>query len=166
MAKPVSKKEISTTPETLYLVTMVYGYEISVGRCLKIKTMLVRVKEYMSKNFATCNSLCNLEELYTAFIEKHPNINNVFSNFCSLISKWCVLAGSKMVHCACICGAHQNVVLLVDAMDWNLTYKDLIKKIIYKPESNKCIMHRCESCPGTATLREFLDQELNEHEDD
>ena len=127
LAKPVPKKEISTTPETLYLVTMVYGYEISVGRCLKIKTMLVRVKEYMSKNFATCNSLCNLEELYTAFIEKHPNINNVFSNFCSLISKWCVLAGSKMVHCACICGAHQNVVLLVDAMDWNLTYKDLIK---------------------------------------
>ena len=27
-------------------------------------------------------------------------------------------------------------------------------------------MHRCESCPGTATLKEFLDQELNEHEDD
>ena len=59
-----------------------------------------------------------------------------------------------------------NVMLLVDAMDWNLTYKDLIKKIIYNPESNKCIMHWCESCPGTATLREFLDQELNEHEDD
>ena len=27
-------------------------------------------------------------------------------------------------------------------------------------------MHRCESCPGTATLKEFLDQELNEHDDD
>ena len=27
-------------------------------------------------------------------------------------------------------------------------------------------MHWCESCPGTATLKEFLDQELNEHEDD
>ena len=161
LAKPVPKREISTTPETLYLVTMVYGYEISVGRCLKIRTMLVRVKEYMSKNFATCNSLCNLEELYTAFIEKHPNINNVFSNFCSLISKWCVLAGSKMVHCACICGAHQNVVLLVDAMDWNLTYKDLIKKIVCDPESNKYIMHLCESCLDTATLKEFLDQELN-----
>ena len=61
---------------------------------------------------------------------------------------------------------HQNVVLLVDAMDWDLTYKDLIKKIVCNTESNKCIMHRCESCPGTATLKEFLDQELNEHEDD
>ena len=27
-------------------------------------------------------------------------------------------------------------------------------------------MHRCESCPGTATLKEFLDQELNKREDD
>ena len=51
-------------------------------------------------------------------------------------------------------------------MDWDLTYKDLIKKIVCNTESNKCIMHRCESCPGTATLQEFLDQELNKHEDD
>ena len=57
-------------------------------------------------------------------------------------------------------------MLLVNAMDWDLTYKDLIKKIVYDPESNKCIMYPCESCPGTATLKEFLDQELNEHEDD
>ena len=27
-------------------------------------------------------------------------------------------------------------------------------------------MHQRESCPSTATLKEFLDQELNEHEDD
>ena len=27
-------------------------------------------------------------------------------------------------------------------------------------------MRRCESCSGTATLKEFLDQELSEHEDD
>ena len=26
-------------------------------------------------------------------------------------------------------------------------------------------MHRFECCPGTATLKKFLDQELNEHED-
>ena len=50
-------------------------------------------------------------------------------------------------------------------MDWELTYKDLIKKIVYNPGSNKCIMHQCKICPGTATLKEFLDQELNEHED-
>ena len=71
-----------------------------------------------------------------------------------------------MTHSVCVCSAHQNVALLVDAMDWDLTYKDLNKKIVCDTKSNKCVMHRCESCPDTATLKEFLDQELNEHEDD
>ena len=133
---------------------------ISVGRCLKSKV----VKEYIKKHFANCKSLCNLQELYTAFKEKHPNVNIGFSKFCALRPKWCVLAGSKMTQSVCVCSAHQNVVLLVDAMHWDLTYKDLIKKIICNTESNKCIMHRFESCPGTATLKKFLDQELNEHE--
>ena len=49
-------------------------------------------------------------------------------------------------------------------MDWDLRYKHLIKKIVYK--CNKCIMHRYECCRGTATLKDFLDQELIKHEDD
>ena len=57
-------------------------------------------------------------------------------------------------------------MLLVDAMDWDLTYRDLIKRIVYNPDSNKYIMQWCEFCPGTATLKKFLDQELNELEDD
>ena len=76
------------------------------------------------------------------------------------------LAGSKITHCVCVSRTHQNVMLLADAMEWDLIYKDLIKKTVYNPESNKCIMHRCKSCPSTVTLKEFLVQELNEHEDD
>ena len=71
-----------------------------------------------------------------------------------------------MTHSVCVCSAHQNVVLLVDAMDWDLTYKGLIKKIIFNTGSKKWIVHQCESCPGTATLKEFFNQELNEDEDD
>ena len=129
----------------------------SVGRCLKRKNLLVRVKEYIIKNFSTFKSLCNVQELYTAFKEKHPNINIGFSKFCALRHKYCVLADSRMNHSVCVCSAHQNAVLLVDAMDWDLTYKDLIKNIVCKAESNKWIMYWCESCPGTATPKEFLD---------
>ena len=95
-----------------------------------------------------------MQELYTAFKEKHLKVNIEFSKLC------------EMTLFVCVCSAHQNVVLLVDVTDWDLTYKDLIKKIVYNPDSNKCIMHQCESCPGTATLKDFLDQELNEHKDD
>ena len=94
------------------------------------------------KNFATCKSLCNLQKLYTAFKEKYSNINIGFRTFCALRPKWCVLAGSKMTHSICVCSTHQNALLLVDAMEWDLTYKDLIKKIVCNIESNKFVMHQ------------------------
>ena len=52
-----------------------------------------------------CNlqSFCNLQELYTAFKEKHPNVNIGFSKFCAMRPKWCVLAGSKMTQSVCLC---------------------------------------------------------------
>ena len=58
LAKPAPKKRKNTT-ETLHLVTFM-KMTISVSRCLKRKTILVWVREYINKNFATCNSLCNL----------------------------------------------------------------------------------------------------------
>ena len=93
---------------------------ISVVRSLERKTMLVWVKEYINKNFETCKSLWNSHELYTAFKEKHSNVNIGLSKFCALRPKWCVLAVSKMTHSVCVFSAHQNVVLIVDAMDWKL----------------------------------------------
>ena len=127
---------------------------IAVGRCLKRKIMLVWAKQYINKNFASCKSLCSLQVLYAAFKENDPNVNIGFWNF------------SKITQSVSVCSTHQNVVLLVDAMDWDLTYKYPIKKIFYNPEDNKYIMYRCESRPGTATPKDFLNQELSEHEDD
>ena len=166
MAKPAPKKENTITTETLHLVTSVYEDDNFSRKVPEKKDYVSVNKGVHNQNFATCKSLCNLQELYTAFKEKHPNVNIGFSKFCALRPKWCVLAGSKIVHSVCVCSVHQNVMLLVDATDWDLTYKDLIKKIVCNTESNKCIMHWCESCPGTATLKEFLDQVLNEYEDD
>ena len=103
---------------------------VLVGRCLKGKV----VKKHINKNFATYESLCNLQELYTAFKEKHLNVNIGFSKFCALRPKWRVLDGSKMTHSVCICSAHQNVVLLVDAMVGDVTYKDLIKLTLSCPK--------------------------------
>ena len=137
--------------------------KISVGRYLKRKTMSVWVKEYINKNFATCKGLCDLQELYTAFKEKQPNVNIEFSKFCTFRPKWCVLAGSKITHSVCVCSSRQNVLLLA-GWDWDLTYKDLIKKTVCNPKSKKHMMNRCESCSGTAIPKKFLDQKLNELE--
>ena len=100
--------------------------------------------------------LCNLQELYTAFKEKHPNVNIEFWKFCALRTKWCVLPGSKMTHSVYVCSAHQNVVSLVDLMCWDLRYKYLIKNIVYNPESNKCIMYQVNSVLALQLWRKFL----------
>ena len=64
--------------------------------------------------------LYNLQEFYTAFKEKHSNVNIGLSKLCVLMPKWYVLAGSKMTHSVCVWSVHQDIVLLVDAMDWDL----------------------------------------------
>ena len=56
---------------------------ISVGRGVKSKV----VKKYINKNFATCKSLYNLRELYTAYKEKHSDVNIGFLKFCTLRPK-------------------------------------------------------------------------------
>ena len=105
--------------------------------------------------------LCNLSGLYSAFRDKYPNIKIRLSKFCTPIPKWCVLAWSSGTHSFCVCSTHQNAVLLVDAIDWECTYKYPIKKVVCDPDSKLCMMHHCESCPGSAALKKFLDDELS-----
>ena len=75
----------------------------------------------------------------------------------TLRPKWCALAGSSGTHSVCICSTHQNVVLLFEKIDWE---KDLIKKVVCGADNKVCMMHRCESCPGSAVLKKFLDDEV------
>ena len=78
----------------------------------------------LAKVLVTCKN-------YKLLSKKNTQMKNIgFSRFCALRSKWCVLAGSVMNHSVFVCSAHQNFVSLVDAMDWELTYKDLFKKIV------------------------------------
>ena len=121
------KEKLSSMKHFIWLKTFI-KITISnfIGRWLKRKTMLVWVKECINKNFASCKGLCNLRELYTAFKEKHPNLNIGMSKFRALRTIWYVLVDSKMTQSVCVCSTHQNVVLLVGAMDWDLIYKDLI----------------------------------------
>ena len=65
--------------------------------------------------------LCILREMHAAFKEKYPNVKLGFSKFCTFWPKWCVLAGSSGTHSVCVCSTHQNAILLVDAINWDIT---------------------------------------------
>ena len=70
------------TNETTHLVTNVYEDD-NFSRQVPGKKIYVSVSKGVPKQ-KLCNlkkSLCNLQELYTAFKEKHPNVDISFSKF-------------------------------------------------------------------------------------
>ena len=159
LSKLAPKKGKKISQETIDLVQAFYqDDEFSRQLPGKKDCVSIRKKEYKQKRLV----LCNLHELYVAFKEKYQDIKIGFSKFCSLRPKWCVIAGSTGTHSVCVCSIHQNAVLLVDAIDWDVSYKDLIQKVVCDPLNKECMMHRCSNCPGTAALLDFLDEELRE----
>ena len=100
--------------------------------------------------------------MYVAFKEKYPNVKLGFSKFCTFRPKWCVLAGSSGTHSLCVCSIQQNAVPLVDAINWDIIYKNLISKIVCDSTRKECMMHRCESYQGRADLKQFFDEQLSD----
>ena len=96
LAKPAPKKRKKTiATEKLRLITNFYD-DGSFSRYVPEKKDYISASKGVDKQrFATCKSLCNLQELFTAFKEKHSNVNIAFSKLCTLRPKWCVLTGSK-----------------------------------------------------------------------
>ena len=86
--------------------------------------------------------LCNLREIYAAFKEKYPIAKLGFSKFCQFRPKWCALAGSSGTHSVEVSSIHQNAILLVDAINWYITYEDLISKKVCDSTRIECVMHQ------------------------
>ena len=82
LGKPAPKIGKTNTTETLHLLPNVYEDD-NFSRKAPEKKGYVSVKEYINKNIATCKSLSNSQKLFTAFKEKHPDVNIGFSKFCA-----------------------------------------------------------------------------------
>ena len=104
--------------------------------------------------------LCNLHELFVAFKGRNPYVKIIFSKVSTLRPKWCVMQVYRGTHSVCVCTTHQNTILLVDALNWEVTYKELVTKVVCDLSNGKCMMHRCNNCPGTNALRKLLEQEF------
>ena len=110
--------------------------------------------------------MSNLREIYASFKEKYSDDKIGFSKFCSLRPKWCVGAGGSGTHAVCVCTHHQNTILLLNAVNWDITYKDLIEKIVCDSSSNECMVHRCANCPGSDEVKRFIVEELHDFDDE
>ena len=159
LAKPAQKQGKVISQNTIDLVLSMYeDDEFSCQMPGKKDYVSIAKGVHKQKHLV----LCTLREMYAAFKEKYPNVKLGFSKFCTFRPKCCVLAGSSGTHSACLCSIHQNTILLVDAINWDITYKDLISKIVCDSTKKECMMNQCEYCPGRAGLNRFLDEQLSD----
>ena len=140
LAQPSQKKGEAMSQETTDFVHALYEDD-EYSRQLPGKKDYVSIQKGLHKQKWLV--LCNLHELFVAFKERNPDVKIGFSKFCTLRPKWCVIAGSSGTHSVCVCTTHQ------DALNWEVTYKDLINKVVCDPSNRECMMHRCTNCPGT-----------------
>ena len=157
LATPLPKKGKTLLQENVDLIIDFYKSDENSRKTLGKKDYIsIKKNQHEQKRLV----LCNLHELYVAFKEQNPDVNADFSQFCSLPPKPCVIAGKSGTHSVCVRAIHENAVLLVDVFHWDLTYKDLISKIVCDSTYRECMMHNYENCPGKEALGTFLNEEL------
>lgn len=116
--------------------------------------------------------LLGLKELHVLYKEHNPRNPVSFSLFAKLRPKNCILPGKSGTHSTCVCVIHQNVKLLLEAVDLkSLTagkdfelhdYKDCIKMIVCKNPGESCFLNMCQRCPGVNQLHTYLSEILSE----
>ena len=106
--------------------------------------------------------LCNLKELYSAYISHYPQNKTGFSKFASFCSKWYILAGPKGTHSVCVCTVHQDLKLMLSAIGLDSKYHDLIEMIVCNRDARVCMVHRCEKCPGIGAVEQYLKNQIQQ----
>ena len=160
LAQTSQKNSKAMAQETIDLVYAFYEDDEN-SRQLTRKIDYARIQKGVHKQKRLV--LCNLHELFVAFNERNPDVKIRFSKFCTLHHKWCVIAGSSGTHSVCVCTTHQNTILLVDTLNQEVTYKDLVNKVVCDPSNRECMMH---CCPGPNTLHKFLKEKLSDIDPD
>ncbi|XP_043462733.1 uncharacterized protein LOC122498838 isoform X1 [Leptopilina heterotoma] len=110
--------------------------------------------------------LVNLSELYSKFKQENENVKIGFSRFAQLRPRHCVLAGRSGTHTVCVCVYHENVKLMLDAINIekimelsNLKlkdYHDCLKVLMCSEVTTECNFNECSNCPGVEILKKHL----------
>ena len=85
---------------------------------------------------------------------RHPTVKICLSKFSQLIPQNCILAGASGTHTVCVCVHHENVKLMLDAVDLkeptreNLsplkTYDDAMNRIMCSVPTSECYLNESQ----------------------
>jgi len=107
--------------------------------------------------------LTNLNELYALFRQNYTKAKIGLSKLCQLRPKECITVVARGTHSVCICTIHENVKLMLSTLpaESNVTYHELMDKLVCNLESRDCMLHRCSSFPKKDGLMLYLQQLCN-----
>lgn len=82
--------------------------------------------------------LCTVGEVYQFSKDSHPDCPVGYSKFASLRPIHCILPGASGSHTICVCVIHQNVKLLLNALNLEAldnsgvgwSYKEILKRMV------------------------------------
>lgn len=158
---PERKKRIGIPQETKETVIAFYESE-EISRLLPGKKDVVTIrlpdKTKMKKQKRLL--LSNISEIHVQFKKENPNKKIGFSTFALLRPKWCIPVGAAGTHNVCVCTYHQNVKLMLVAMNSSHNYKQIIEMCVCDVKRYDCMMGHCDNCPDPSVLKSFLRCEL------
>ena len=101
--------------------------------------------------------LTTLKEAYASYKIENPVDKLSLSKFCDLQPPEVKLI-QEIPHSSCLCIYHENVRLLLIALNRNdskfpMGFRGCIDKIVCNQENVSCILGKCTSCPTIATLK-------------
>jgi hypothetical protein len=159
------KKGVGVSEETIQKVQQFFENDANSRMCPGKKDctkVIVNGNKIVKQK---CLVLSNLNELYVAFKNAHPECKVGRSKFCELRPKWCVLAGSSGTHSVCVCLYHQNIKLMIGGAKLNIDYKELLDLLVCDINNYNCMMSLCKECPGKETALEMLKESEEEMPD-
>ena len=105
--------------------------------------------------------LTTLKEAYSIFCNENPNFQIGFSKFCDLQPQQVKLI-QDVPHSACLCSYHDNVRLLLVALNKHdktipTEFHDFIAKLVCNQESEECMFSICCDCLSIIILTPEID---------
>ena len=68
-----------------------------------------------------------------------------------------MFVGCSGTHSVCVCTIHQNVILMLGAVNLDNDYHELMDMMVCSRDSKECMIHHCKNCPAdTQALENYL----------
>ena len=164
LASPQNYSRDGLNSETKQLITKFYQSD-EVSRLLPRKKDCVSVKltDGIKTRVQKRLLFSNLSEIHVHFKEENSKVSVGFSTFATLRPKWCVTVGASGSHSVFACTYHQNVNLMLSAVNLVLDYKYVLSFCVCDIYNQKCMLRHCDDCPNGTDVKHFLKEQSLQH---